>query len=67
MVWAPPKSRDSGGLSAVTAMRGTRPSFASATAGRRFAAAVPEVHTTATGDEELFAIPRAKKAADLSS
>jgi hypothetical protein len=67
MVWAPPKSRDSGGLSAVTAIIGTRATFASAIAGRRLAAAVPEVQTIATGVDELLDIPSAKNAADLSS
>ena len=37
------------------------------TAGRKFAAAVPDVHTRATGARFVLARPRAKKAAERSS
>ena len=40
---------------------------ASTTAGMKFAAAVPEVHTSTTGSRSVFARPRPKNAAERSS
>jgi hypothetical protein len=62
-----PISRSSGGRSAVSTSSGTAASSASQTAGWRFAAAVPEVHSTATGVPLACAAPRAKNPADRSS
>ena len=62
-----PTSRSSGGLSAVSTISGTRASHASTTAGCRLAAAVPDVHVTATGRPLAFAIPSATKPAERSS
>ena len=67
MVWFAPTSRSSGGRSAVSAISGTRDSEASTTAGSRFAAAVPEVVTTATGSPSWRARPSAKNPAARSS
>ena len=58
MAWLAPTSRSSGGRSAVSTSSGTRASCASTTAGSRFAAALPDVHVTATGRPVAFAIPR---------
>jgi hypothetical protein len=49
------------------AISGTSPAAASAIAGARFAAAVPEVHTTAAGRPVTCAVPKAKNAAARSS
>ena len=46
---------------------GTRASQASATAGARLAAAVPEVHVMATGTPPALAMPSATKPAERSS
>ncbi len=62
-----PTSRSSGGRSAVRTISGTRASYASTTAGSRFAAAVPEVQVTATGSPLAFAMPSAMKPAARSS
>jgi hypothetical protein len=62
-----PTSRSSGGRSAVSTSSGTRASNASATAGWRLAAAVPDVHVMATGRPLALAIPSAKKPAERSS
>ena len=67
IVWPAPTSRSSGGRSAVRTMSGTRASWASITAGARFATAVPEVHVTATGRPPRFAAPSAKNPAQRSS
>ena len=62
-----PVSRSSGGRSAVHTINGTRPWWASSTAGWKFAAAVPDVHSTITGRWLARASPRAKNDADRSS
>ncbi len=62
-----PTSRSSGGRSAVSTISGTRASWASITAGARFAAAVPDVQVSATGRPEAFAAPSAKNPAQRSS
>src|SRR3954453_7681535 len=62
-----PTSRSSGGRSAVSTSSGTPASWASTTAGRKFAAAVPEVHVIPAGVPVAFATPRAKNAAERSS
>ena len=49
MVWLAPVPRSSGGLSAVITIRGTRSLLASMMAGRKFAAAVPDVHASRAG------------------
>src|SRR6267142_452233 len=67
MVCGAPVSRSSGGRSAVTTIRGTRAEDASTTAGRKFAAALPEVQTIATGRRAALASPSAKNPADRSS
>src|SRR5947207_2896337 len=67
MVCGAPVSRSSGGRSAVTTIRGTRAEDASTTEGRKFAAALPEVQTIATGRRAAFARPSAKNPADRSS
>ena len=46
---------------------GTLPKLASITAGKKLAAAVPDVESIITGLLVDFAIPSPKKAADLSS
>src|ERR1700722_13010296 len=66
-VWAAPVPRSSGGRSAVSTSSGTADSSASITAGWKFAAAVPDVHTTATGRRDALARPSAVNAADRSS
>ena len=55
------------GLSAVIIIRGTLLISASITAGKKLAAAVPDVQIKTTGLCVDFAIPSAKKAAPLSS
>ncbi len=67
VAWLAPTPRNSGGRSAVRTRRGTDACDASSTAGCRFAAAVPDVQTTATGRREAFASPRARNAAVRSS
>ena len=67
MAWLAPVPRSSGGRSAVSTSNGTPDSSASITAGWKFAAAVPEVQTTATGRPLALARPRARNAADRSS
>ena len=67
MVWGAPQSRSSAGRSAVTTISGTRDWRASSTAGWKWAAAVPDVHSTTTGRPDALAAPRAKNAADRSS
>ena len=67
MVWAAPRSRSSGGRSAVSTMSGTRAWYASTTAGAKFTTAVPDVPRTATGRRPAFASPRAMKAPARSS
>src|SRR5207248_2624925 len=54
-----PIPRSSGGRSAVRSTSGTAASSASATAGCRFAAAVPDVQSTATGRWVACAAPSA--------
>jgi len=66
-VWLAPVPRSSGGRSAVSSSSGTADSSASITAGWKFAAAVPDVHTTATGRPLALARPSAVNAADRSS
>ena len=67
IAWPAPTSRSSGGRSAVITISDTRASCASTTAGWRFAAAVPDVHVTATGRPLALAMPRATKPAERSS
>ena len=59
IVWPAPMSRSSGGRSAVRTINGTEERSASATAGWKLAAAVPEVQTSTTGVPEACAAPRA--------
>src|SRR5918996_1158055 len=59
--------RSSGGRSAVRTSRGTPASSASAMAGCRFAAAVPDVHSTAAGRRVACPAPTAKYPAERSS
>ena len=66
-VWLAPVPRSSGGRSAVSRSRPIADSPASMTAGWRLAAAVPDVHTTATGRPLAFASPRAVNDAERSS
>ena len=67
IVWFAPQHQSSGGRSPVKMMRGTPVKKASTVAGRKLAAAVPEVQTSATGSPKALAIPRAKKPAERSS
>ena len=67
IVCGAPRSRSSGGRSAVSRTSGTRASDASTTEGSRLATAVPEVTTTATGRRDARASPSAKYPADRSS
>jgi len=83
VVWLAPVPRSSCGRSAVSSSSGTPAWCASRTAGCRFATAVPDVVTTATGraiagrpspgpvgtslQGEALAIPRARNAASRSS
>src|SRR5947207_3454240 len=60
-------SLSSGGRSAVRTISGTPDSSASQTAGWRFAAAVPDVVSTAAGVPLAWAAPSAKNAAERSS
>ena len=62
-----PDAASSGGRSLVRTISGTDASLASATAGWRFAAAVPDVHAIATGLRDASAAPRAKKPPERSS
>ena len=66
-VWLAPVPRSSGGRSAVSSSSGMADSSASITAGWKFAAAVPDVHTTATGRPLALASPRAVNDAERSS
>ncbi len=67
MVWLAPTPCSSGGRSAVSTMIGIRDMEASITAGKWFAAAVPDVQNIATGAPEAAAIPRPKYADERSS
>ncbi len=67
MVWAAPRSRSSGGRSAVNTMSGTRPWNASTTAGAKLTTAVPDVPRMTTGRRPALARPSAKNAAARSS
>ena len=71
MIWSivcpAPIPRSSGGRSAVSTISGTAASSASATAGCRFAAAVPEVQRTTAGLPVAWPAPRATKPAERSS
>src|SRR6266699_3345114 len=67
MLCGAPLSRSSYGRSAVSTSRGTWLNFASTSAGKKFAAAVPDVHSKATGLRNCFAIPSPKNAAERSS
>ncbi len=67
IVWLAPVPRNSGGRSAVSTSSGTADSSASTTAGWKFAAAVPEVHSTATGRRDALARPSAVNDAERSS
>jgi hypothetical protein len=67
IVCGAPQSRSSPGRSAVSTISGTLAWLASTTAGRKFAAAVPEVQISTAGRRLHFARPRAKKPAARSS
>jgi hypothetical protein len=67
ITWLAPVPRISGGRSAVSTSSGTPDSSASITAGWKLAAAVPEVHSTATGRRLTLASPSAVNEADRSS
>ena len=67
MAWLAPMPRSSGGRSAVSTISGTPDSSASITAGWKLAAAVPEVHSTATGRRLALARPSAVNEAERSS
>src|SRR3954449_10546516 len=67
MVCPAPTSRSSGGRSAVSTSSGTPASWASTTAGRYSAAAVPLVHASTTGRRVALARPSAKNAPERSS
>src|SRR3954447_12349745 len=67
MVCPAPTSRSSGGRSAVRTSSGTPASWASTTAGRYSAAAVPLVQASTTGRRVAFARPSAKKPPERSS
>ena len=67
IVWLAPVPRSSGGRSAVSTISGTADSPASITAGWKLAAAVPEVHSTATGRRLALARPSAVNEAERSS
>ena len=66
-VWLAPVPTSSGGRSAVSASSGTPACAASSTAGRRFAAAVPDVVATGTGRPDANASPSARNPAVRSS
>jgi hypothetical protein len=51
----------------VSTSNGTPADRASTTAGKKFAAAVPDVHTIATGSFDARAMPSAKNALHRSS
>ncbi len=67
IAWLAPHSNSSAGLSEVskTNFSFVRPD--SATAGSKFATAVPDVTITATGDCDAFAKPNARKPKPRSS
>ncbi len=67
IAWLAPVPRNSGGRSAVSTSSGTPDASASITAGWKLAAAVPEVHSAATGRPLALARPRARNAAERSS
>jgi hypothetical protein len=67
MAWLAPIPRSSAGRSAVSTTSGTPDSSASITAGWKLAAAVPEVHSTATGSRLALARPSAVNEAERSS
>src|SRR3954466_2375615 len=62
-----PTSRSSAGRSAVSTSSGTPASWASTTAGRKLAAAVPDVQVITAGSPVALAMPSAKNAAQRSS
>jgi hypothetical protein len=66
-VWLAPVPRSSGGRSAVSTSSGTPLWSASSTAGWKLAAAVPEVHTSATARRDVRARPSARNDAERSS
>ena len=67
MAWLAPTPLSSGGRSAVRTSSGTADSSASITAGWKLAAAVPDVHSTATGRLLALARPSAVNDAERSS
>ena len=67
IVCGAPRSRSSGGRSAVSTTSGTRAIDASTTAGSRLATAVPDVTTMATARRDARARPSAKNPAARSS
>ena len=67
MVWFAPLPTRFPGRSADRMIMGTLLRLASMTAGKKLAAAVPEVDMTTTGVFLDFAIPSAKKADERSS
>jgi hypothetical protein len=67
MVCEAPRSRSSGGRSALSSNSGRPLASASTTAGSQLATALPEVQTSATGSPLAFAAPSAAKAATRSS
>ena len=67
MVWLAPLPMRFPGRSADIIIMGTLLRLASITAGKKFAAAVPEVDITKTGLFVDFASPNAKKADERSS
>ena len=72
VTWFAPVPHISCGRSALTTTSGVPEASASATAGCRFATAVPEVVTTATGSQRpssraALAMPKAMNAASRSS
>ena len=67
IAWLEPVLLSSGGRSAVSTSSGMPDSSASMTAGWKLAAAVPEVHSTATGRRLALARPSAANEADRSS
>ena len=67
MVWFAPLPMRLSGRSAEIIIRGTRLRLASITAGKKFAAAVPDVDMITTGLLLDFESPNAKKADERSS
>ena len=67
MVWFAPLPTSFSGRSADIIIMGTRLRLASMTAGKKLAAAVPDVDITKTGIFVDFASPNAKKADERSS